>query len=604
MKKVWAVLLAGLIAAVYIGCPGNRAPEIKGISPSTVNATDTVNITCEAEDFDNDPLEYNWTYPSEFTYISGKDSSTITLIAPSDTGTYNFTVEVKDGRGGRDEGTFTVTVNPPPQIPGVHLFDPINPTTFSLDLVWNRFTGPNFWKYEVYHSTSSGFDPFLLTPDATLEDRNDTTFTVSGLAKGTTYYFVVVVYNQAGTYGISNEVSGRTNQEAPSPPVLYEPIVIAPDSVTLMWSWPSSGLERFDRYEIFMSQHPNFTPDSSTKVGTIFDKDDTVFTKREISRGTNPYHFKVLAFIKGEEYGTSNEVSANPTVIHEQDIPGRPLSIDLSQTFAYIAAREGGIVSISIAGDIPTYVWDTTFAAYALDVDIVGNILHVAFDGAGVYFFQMSGGRGTLVGQNDSIPALSVWGTAHYSYVGGGRFLRIVDVSAPGFNKPVVGAVLLPDQANDIWVSGDYAYIACANAGLQIVDISNPADPRLAGNLPLIGTANRVCVSGNYAYIAAQDGGLVIANVSDPSNPTQIKQIQEFKFLGIPITAYDVYVNLPYVYVATGDNGLMKIDVSDPVDPKPLTLYVWPDVEAQAVRTTSTHAYVGDYNHKFRSVKW
>ena len=113
MKKRWIVLLAGLIAAIYIGCFGNCPPRIISIliDPSPAPASDTVRITCEVEDPDNDSLTYRWTYPLEFSCIICRDDlPTLTLIAPESTGTYNFSVDVKDERGGKAIRSFTVEV--------------------------------------------------------------------------------------------------------------------------------------------------------------------------------------------------------------------------------------------------------------------------------------------------------------------------------------------------------------------------------------------------------------------------------------------------------------------------------------------------------------
>lgn len=105
MRKKWIALLAvGLMVAIYIGCYGNSPPQIISITidPSPVGAYDTVRIICEAEDADNDSLEYRWVYPTEFfCLICREDLPTLMLRAPEDSGTYNLSVEVRDGRGGK-----------------------------------------------------------------------------------------------------------------------------------------------------------------------------------------------------------------------------------------------------------------------------------------------------------------------------------------------------------------------------------------------------------------------------------------------------------------------------------------------------------------------
>ena len=59
-------------------------------------------------------------------------------------------------------------------------------------------------------------------------------------------------------------------------------------------------------------------------------------------------------------------------------------------------------------------------------------------------------------------------------------------------------------------VSGNYAYVAesslyrqrCGLGGLQVIDVSNPANPQRVGGYDTSGSAQGVAVSGNYAYVA------------------------------------------------------------------------------------------------------
>lgn len=60
----------------------------------------------------------------------------------------------------------------------------------------------------------------------------------------------------------------------------------------------------------------------------------------------------------------------------------------------------------------------------------------------------------------------------------------------------------------DVFTQGNYAYCAASGAGLDILNISNPAIPTFVANIDTPGEANGVYVSGNYAYVADGDGGL------------------------------------------------------------------------------------------------
>jgi hypothetical protein len=72
-----------------------------------------------------------------------------------------------------------------------------------VTLAWDSSTDPNVTGFRVFYGTSSHSYPF--NNDA----GKNTTFTISNLRDGATYYFVVTAYNSSGIESqFSNEVSG------------------------------------------------------------------------------------------------------------------------------------------------------------------------------------------------------------------------------------------------------------------------------------------------------------------------------------------------------------------------------------------------------------
>ena len=49
---------------------------------------------------------------------------------------------------------------------------------------------------------------------------------------------------------------------------------------------------------------------------------------------------------------------------------------------------------------------------------------------------------------------------------------------------------------------GDYAYVAAEGYGLQIIDISNPQELKFVGGYDTPDEASDVYVHGEYAYVA------------------------------------------------------------------------------------------------------
>jgi hypothetical protein len=172
------------------------------------------------------------------------------------------------------------------------------------------------------------------------------------------------------------------------------------------------------------------------------------------------------------------------------------------------------------------------------------------------------------------------WGTGAYNKVfvkgnyaycaAGYAGLDIINIANPA--KPQkVGNYDTPGNASDVFISGNYAYVADSESGLQVIDISSPSSLKLIGTCDTPGSGAGLYVYGNYAYIADGDSGLQIINVSTPASPTQVGNFPT------PYWASGVSVVGNYAYVITGEwdvdvdevfGGLIILDISNPASPQ------------------------------------
>jgi len=66
-----------------------------------------------------------------------------------------------------------------------------------------------------------------------------------------------------------------------------------------------------------------------------------------------------------------------------------------------------------------------------------------------------------------------------------------------------VGGVDTPTDAYGVAVAGNYAYVAAGEfGGLQVIDVTDPANPQLVGSVATPAVAWDVAVAGSYAYVA------------------------------------------------------------------------------------------------------
>jgi hypothetical protein len=117
------------------------------------------------------------------------------------------------------------------------------------------------------------------------------------------------------------------------------------------------------------------------------------------------------------------------------------------------------------------------------------------------------------VNTSDYVHEIQLVGQFAYLVTGAGAgHLEIVDVSQPDQPK-LVGSLTFDSSAAGVRVVRDIAYVAATFGGLQVVDVSNPAVPVLVGSIDTIGAASGVDVVGDLAYVAATSAGLQVVEV-------------------------------------------------------------------------------------------
>lgn len=166
---------------------------------------------------------------------------------------------------------------------------------------------------------------------------------------------------------------------------------------------------------------------------------------------------------------------------------------------------------------------------------------------------------------------------SHAYLADGDAGLRVIDVSDPG--APVeVGAYDTPDRALDVHVAGTFAYVADRWAGLRVIDVADPSTPVQVGYAATPGPAEGVFVIGTHAYVAADSFGLRVMDISNPAGPTEVGAYDT------PGLAQDVFVTggpstgsgRRYAYVADLGSGIRVVDVSDPTRPVEVGAYDTP----------------------------
>ncbi|PTL79579.1 LVIVD repeat-containing protein [Vitiosangium sp. GDMCC 1.1324] len=147
---------------------------------------------------------------------------------------------------------------------------------------------------------------------------------------------------------------------------------------------------------------------------------------------------------------------------------------------------------------------------------------------------------------------------------------------------------------NAAWAKGDALYVASADRGVLLFDITDPADPKLVRNLP--GGSGRVnnhtlFIEGDRLY-ATTNNSVSIFDVSKPLEPIELNRYSPFNQ-----APHDMLAVGDRLYISYGVSGFVVADVSNPNDPRMLGMFEYPEQfsHANAVGTIGgrTIAFMG-----------
>jgi hypothetical protein len=198
---------------------------------------------------------------------------------------------------------------------------------------------------------------------------------------------------------------------------------------------------------------------------------------------------------------------------------------------------------------------------------------------------------------------LSISGELLYIASGPG-WIYVLDISDPEKPKRMYQIDNL-NVANDVAIVGEYMYIADANTGMLIFNLTDRKNPGLVGSFYILRSnisgslqgwgGMAVAVSGNYAFLSGQKGtGFYMIDVSNPSKPREV-------FHSVGKNVYDISVSDMGVYLARAD-GTTQFDllnVSNPYMPQivdSFSILESADRSAIAIHPSSNYIYAASGN--------
>lgn len=293
---------------------------------------------------------------------------------------------------------------------------------------------------------------------------------------------------------------------------------------------------------------------------------------------------------------------SQPRVVGEEDLPGNARALTLSGDYAYVADGYNGLSIVSLSS--PAYPWlrgNVTFDGCTRDVAVSGdrayvtNYINGAFDNDLVVVnigTPSSPSVTTTLDLPGTVGRIALYGnTAYITSSQGLHIVDITDSSAPSLVDTYdssINDICFPQVWGSYLIAVDCDYYT-GDAVLRIYDISTPTNPGQIGHLSFSATfIQDLFISGDTAYVLTEASGITAFDISDLSHPRL-----DYKMAVPGGYLEDLFVSGTTAWVSEGRMGLFTMDLSHPDDE---TVYSSLAVTtgSNLVEARGNYAYVDD----------
>jgi len=235
----------------------------------------------------------------------------------------------------------------------------------------------------------------------------------------------------------------------------------------------------------------------------------------------------------------------------------------------YVADLSGGVRIYDLSDPLaPVFLAEVATDPSCQDLRIAGDVLYSVNSnnsGAGLVLTDVSAPAAPVplstFDTTNSTAGLDVAGGLAILANGFGG-LRAVDVGDP-LAPALLGDLVIGSNAVDVQTSGAVAFATSFGGGMLAVDIADPAAMTILDQ-EAWGFLNALDLTGTYAWVADGQAGLRVVDVTDPAN---LASIVTFAIGGQPRDVVKSPWGGPYVYLGDDFYGLRQVDVSDPANP-------------------------------------
>ncbi len=279
----------------------------------------------------------------------------------------------------------------------------------------------------------------------------------------------------------------------------------------------------------------------------------------------------------------------------EESAGGQAERVEISGNHVFILNNYGNIEIIDITAP------STPGTHYEIDAGASNDFFSFKISGeqlitsglAGLLIYDISDlSEPKILNAAGGCIAADIFVRGDYAFLAaGGSGLAITDISDP-VNIEIVSSISSTVGFYDIAYRDEYLFITDGTAGLAIIDITDPTEPIEVVHVDTL-SANAVEISGSYAYVADGANGLAVIDISEPENP------EPPVYKDTSGDAVDVTISGSYAFVADSDSGIAVIDISDPEATAAASdhIYFSTNDEALGIAVSGSYAYIADDAH-------
>jgi len=283
-------------------------------------------------------------------------------------------------------------------------------------------------------------------------------------------------------------------------------------------------------------------------------------------------------------------------------------AVDASGSRLFLAAGAVGTHVYNLASGAPQYAFTIPAegGGYHRNLKISGDYCFVADAKKFLMIYDIRKQTPALVYKGTASDGMGVDVRGDVIYVAWGKNGLAIGRFTPPGSIELLGTCSTNGEAWDVWVGGNYAYVANVDTGLAVMDVTDPKTPRFVRNVgwhPPVSTGEIVRGENNLLCVAAGEQGMPFFDITKPDNPVLVSHFAA----GVENCAEGVAVKDGIVYMAMGNrgtpavNGLMLMDAHQPAHLKFLGRAVFPGW-VEGVCVMGTFAYVANTNEGLRCV--